>query len=676
VRTLTKSKPLAILSALLYSFSFLDLNIAHQALGETTPEVWIIVSFYLLVLALHERKAWLFQLTGFSLALGMLTFEMFFPTPVIAMMYLAGLGLYEILKKKTSMRTWLGYLFMVAWPIILTYFIYTQGILNDRHGYDLGILMQFSRNGSSITGAVLFLIRNLKDFFQTIFVHIVWTDTLISWGGPLINPILLPFIVIGFVYNLWNIRRPYFILIPLWFLIHAAVAPLSLGAVYPRVLYTLLAPLMIWGAMGLWTFLGALRAIFANQKYKIAVPVFCLVLIAIIFNDYHIFTSSLSDSADKQKRRELSDMTTLSAGSVPMILYPYLPNVDDSLAVESETILFSVAGKDHLGEIAANHFKQLEFSLVLPTLWEDRQLSSLDMFFEITTNQQDQRIEALNLILTCYPGAVLSKSEKYYAVYHFDSDALNHPKCYEDSAPVAVSPENGATLKGSTPITFAWDTDGVVPSSFSLLLDRKTAGTYLIEVEDTFQGPHWVPTSGFVNGYSGEGFLIDDWQAGQAKYSFMVPLAGHYRIWIRSYKRRVNDQHNFITIDDKTMEFASDTNTINEWVWDDLGIYDRSQGPLPMILSRTYGTDEQYSVFIDAILITSDLVDPPDQVKVWENVANTGLISSTSSEYSLSDILPPGDYRWNVRIFDGNLLVDSSGSLGVGSLLSTFTISP
>ncbi len=294
VRKLTASKSLALFSTLLYSFSFLDLSLAHQALGETTSEVWIIASVYFLILALQERKWWQFQLTGILLALGMLTSVMFLPSPFITMVYLTGLGFFEIIKKKTSVRQWLQYLFIMIWPIILTYFIYTQEVINLLHEYDMGILKTFSGTGSIMSGLVLSLSQNIIQLFQTIFSHVVWTDSLINWGGPLINPILLPFVVIGFVYNLWNIRRPYFILIPLWFFIHVAAGPIALGAVYPRALYTVLAPLMIWGAMGLWTFLGGLRAWFADRKFKLALPILGIVLIAISFSDYHIFTSSFN----------------------------------------------------------------------------------------------------------------------------------------------------------------------------------------------------------------------------------------------------------------------------------------------------------------------------------------------------------------------------------------------
>ena len=676
VRKLTASKPLAILSAFLYSFSFVDLNLAHQALGQTTPEVWIIGSFYFLILALQERKLWQFQVTGFLLALGILTFDIFLPSLIIAFVYLTGLGLFEIIKRKSSAREWLQYLIMVAWPMILAYIVYTQGVTNTLRGYDLGSLLQLSGTGSNLGGIFLFFFRNVSQLVQTIFSHVVWTDSLVNWAGPLINPLILPFVVIGFVYNLWNIRRPYFLLIPLWFTIHVVIGPISLGMVYPRVLFTVLAPLMIWGAMGLWTFLGGLRAWFDSRKFKLAVPIFCLVLIAILINDYHIFTSSLTDPSDQQKRRELVDLTALSASNVPMILFPYLPNQDDTLALESNVILLSVAGGAHLEQDAENHIQQIEFSNVLTTLWEDRQLTGLDLFFDKTDILQEQRNEVLNIILSCYSGAILSKSGQFFNVYHFDEDALSQPKCYQGTAPITIAPQNAAVLLSSNPITLSWDTNGVESTSHTVALERKTSGTYWIEVEDAFIGPGWGSAFAFASDFSGKGFLLDEWQAGDAEYDFTVPEDGHYRIWIRSYKRRVNDQHNFISIDGKMLDFANERNTLNAWVWEDLGIYDLSQGQLPMTLSRMYGNDEEYSVFIDALLITTDMVNLPDQVTVWESVVNTGEVASSTSNYIIPEKLLAGDYRWKVRVFDRNTLIDSNGVRGLETPLTTFKISP
>ncbi len=237
-----------------------------------------------------------------------------------------------------------------------------------------------------------------------------------------------------------------------------------------------------------------------------------------------------TDPSDQQKRRELADLTAQSAGKVPVILFPYLPNQDNSLARESNVILLSVAGGAHLGLDAENHFQQIEVSQVLTTLWHDRQIASLDLFFDKTTYLQDQQKEMLNIVLRCYPEAILSKYGQFFVVYHFDEKALSQPKCYQGNPPAIKYPLNQAVLSSGSPITFVWDMNGVESTSQIITLERKIPGTYWIEVEDTFSGPHWAYSSGYVNGFSGNGFLLDEWQAGDAQYNFMVPEDGQYRV--------------------------------------------------------------------------------------------------------------------------------------------------
>jgi hypothetical protein len=678
VKRLTASPPVAILSTLLYAFSFVELNASHQALHNTTLEVWMFSGLYFLIRGFQQRRWWQFQIAGILIALGMLTYETFFPTAVVVLIYLICLAIYEIIKKKWAARKWLQALLLVIWPIVVVYLEFTREYLAARQGYHFGWLSKFSGNGENILGAFHFFVTNIADLLLTLFSRVRWPDSLINWTGPFVNPFLLPFIVIGLVYNLWNLRRPHYLFIPVWYLLHTLAAPIILGSVWPRVLYTGLVPLILWGAMGLWVSLGAIRTWFDGLRIKIALPVFGILVLVILLSDYRIFSSSLLDPMDRQKRRELADLTAQSASRVPMILLPYEPNHNDSVALESHVILFSVAGARHLGLEAQEHFRQIEFNQLLPSLWQERQLDSLDLIFDKTApNLQEQRSQALGVVLDCYPGASIKAAGKFFEVYHFDSEALIHPKCYQAKPPIIVSPQDGAMFPTGEPVTLVWDNQGLEATSFSLLLEQKIQGNYWIEAEDSFHAPGWYNSSQFVNGYSGEGFLLDDWHAGKVDYSFDVPQDGQYRIWIKSLKRRENDQHNFITINGRTSEFAQNGNLLNDWVWEDVGRFNLSKGKLPITLSRTYGMDEQYSTFIDILLITTDLDHPPDEIDVWKSVISTGEISPAATSYTIPiQLLSAGEYRWNIRIFDGDRLLDYTGARGVDSQKSTFTIQP
>ena len=674
VRRLTSSPPMAWLSTALYSFSFVELNKSHQALHNTTVEIWMIAGLFLLILALQERKYWQFLTAGLVLALGMLTYETYFPTPLIAAVFLVGFAIYRVARKKDNLLVWLKRALVFIWPIALLFFIYIQKYIASQ-SYHFEFLTQASANGSGFSGLAQFLLKNSADLLKTLFVKVVWTDALINWPGPFLNPWLIAFVGIGIIYNLLNLRRPYFAFIPLWFLFNIIYAPILVGSVWPRILYTSLGPLAIWGAMGLWTSLAALRAWFDGLKLKFAVPVFLLLLAAILVRDYSIFASSLLDPIDRQKRRELADLTSQSAAVVPMILFPYETNQNDSVSVESHVLLFSVAGAKKNGLEAAKNYQPLPFDQVMPTLYQDRQLTGVDIFFDKTaTNMIDDRLTALQVILHCYPKASLKASGRFFEVFHLGTQALIEPECYQAPSPLTISPPEGTVLSSPASPTLEWDPNGVASTSHSLVVERKLPSNYWIEVEDAFAGPGWSSSAEYVNGFNGNGFLYDNWESGTAGYALPVEQAGTYRLWIRTYKREKNDQVNYISINGTKTEIASNRNDLNTWVWEAAGVYSLESGLLPISLSRSYGKDPEYSVFIDTILLTPDLTDPPERISIWEKVLDTGVINSTSTQYRFQQSLPAGDYRWQVRLYDGNKLIDSSGSRGVVSPTATFTV--
>jgi 4-amino-4-deoxy-L-arabinose transferase-like glycosyltransferase len=676
VRRLTHSPPTAFLSTLLYAFSFVELNESHQALHNTTVEIWMMSGLFLTVLALQERKSWQYQLAGIVLALGTLTYETIFATPVFALFFVIGYGIYRLSKKQEALIPWLKQMLLFIWPIVLVYIIYIGPYLASQQSH-FDPLTESVTNGSRLGGYIIFFLKNASDLLHTTFINVVWTDSLINWGGPFIDPLLLVFVVIGLIYNLWHLRRPFFLFIPLWYLANILAAPILVGSVWPRVLYTSLAPTVIWGAMGLWLFLAALRSWFTSLRLKFAVPVFVILLLVIVFNDYHIFTSSLLDPLERQKRRELADFTAQSSSAVPMVVFPFEPAQNDSVFVESHLILFSVASGRHNGLEAEKNFQQIVFDQTLPTLWQDRHLPALDLIFDKTShNMIEERLASLSIILRCYPGAVLDRSGEYFDVYHFEGAALGQPACYQAEPPLAISPAMGAILPSGGPIKLSWETHGVSSNAYALFLEKKATDTYWIETEETFQGPGWVATAEYLSDFLGSGFLMDTWEAGTAQYTLPIQKSGEYRLWIRSYKRQVNDQVNSITINGQKLDFSGNENELNTWIWEDMGVFSLNEGQLPLELTRSYGTDPEYSVFIDTVVLTPDLDNPPDKLRVWQTMLSTGIISSTSNEYTLRTVLPPGDYRWYVRLFDGNRLIDSTGEQGVTSPLSIFTISP
>jgi 4-amino-4-deoxy-L-arabinose transferase-like glycosyltransferase len=677
VRRLTASPPLALLTTAIYAFSFIELNGSHQALHNTTLEPWMMAGLYFLVAGIKDRKWWQFQVAGIMLALGMLTYETFFPTVLVALVYVVGTAIYQIIKRQANLRQWLPRLLLTVWPIILTYFTFTQRYLQSRHGYHFGWLDQAIQDNTMVIGILKFFAGNIGDLLKTTFSGVVWQDSLLRWGGSFLDQLILPFVVIGLVYNLCNLRRPHYLFIPIWYLFNIAIAPLLLGSVWPRVLYTSLGPLTVWAAMGLWVFFGALRTWPGRLKVQPAVPFFALTLLVIFSTDYIIFTRGIQDPVDRVKRRELADLTYASAANTPMILYPYFPAQNDSVVLETHVILFSVAGARHEGLEAEDNFRQIPFDQLLLTLWENRNAESLDIFFDKgALALQQKRLQALNVVLQCYPGGSLQYSGKFFDVYHFDAAALSQPTCYQTSPPVPLSPPNDAELAANQPLTLAWDTQGTETTSFAVTIEQHISNVYWIEAEDVFQSQGWYTASEFAANFSGNGFLLDNWQSGETQYSLNVKQTGKYRFWVRSYKRIYNDQQNYISIDGQTAPFAGNNVILDQWNWESAGVFDLPAGPIVIGLGRTYGQDDQYSVFIDAILITPNLYAPPGPESVWKTTLTSEEDFSPISRFTLAEGLPAGEYRWSVRVFDGDKLIDSLGERGIAMPFAGFALLP
>lgn len=674
VRAVTGSPAASLLSAFLYGFSFIELNLSHQALHDTPTEVWMMASIFALFAALRGRKGWQFQLTGVLLALGMLVYETFYPTPLIVLLYLLGVAVYEIAKRRAVVRVWALRIGLALWPVILVYIVYIHDYLLGEQAHHFTELVT-SGGQTGLGGVFAFALKNAGLLLRTMFYRVAWTDSLINWPGPLLNPLLLPFVVIGFVYNLWNLRRPHYAFILLWYFLQVLPGPILLGSVWPRVLFTATGPLMVWGALGLWTSLAALRAWLPYHSSRLAVPVFTALVLVILANDYLIFTSRLTDPLERQKRRELADLTAKAARQADLVLLPYIPFMNDSVQVESHVVLFAVADAKHKGLEAEANFKQIEFENLMPALWEHRNLSGAAIIFDKSVEPaREKRERVMQIILACYPQVTLTDAGRFFNVYQFSPLALTQSACFQPPAPQPVTPEEGGTLSAAALPTFTWDTHGIPSASFTLTVERKREDVFWLEAETDFVGNGWHGEAAFAEDYSGVGFLIDDWQSSPAIHEIQIPMEGAYHVWVRYYKREDNDQHTFLSIAGQTVEFAENGGLRNEWIWKDLGAFQLPTGPTSISLSRAYGQDPQYAIFIDSVVVTSDPAFRPEQEREWQVAFTSGEIATNAAQYSLPSPLAPGEYRWTVRIFDGNRLVDVNGMRGVESLPAMFKV--
>ncbi len=673
-RRLLENPLVALLSTLLYGLSFGELTASHQALHHSPIALWMAPGLYFLLSAIQSKEKWRFQVSGILMALGMLTYDTFLPTAAFALVCLTVQGIYEIAKKKAAAKDWLLYLALTAWPITITYAFFTHRYLVERYS---GYYYQYLPNLSTISLAdsAARLLQGGTAVWRTTFFRVA-ADQYLDWTGPLVNPWLLPWVAVGLGYTLWNIRQSRYLFLAVFYLFQILPATL-MNIPYPRILYPTLAPLTLWGALGLWMGYVALRSKQGSARWgRLALAVFSLAIGAILIQDYRIFTSALHIPEERVVRRELADFSTASAEEAGMLLCPYLPSQHDPLEIESNVILFSVSGAHRVDlEQARQKYRQLEASQLMLTLWQMRHLPGLDILFEknAPTHQQD-RLASLQAVLTCYPQTQLTRRGRFFDLYHLSAAALSQPRCHTAPLPRALQPVGGISWPANQPVTFAWQTDDVSGSSYEITVERMRSNLQWIEVEHNFQGPGWIVDAKFADGFYGAGFLLDDWQAQPASLDYFLAQAGTYHVWVRFYKRLDNDQQNFLQIANRTFSFAQTGSPLNEWIWQDVGSLDLPGGSLPLSIFRAYGQDAQYSIFVDTLALTTDSSYNPNMDPPWIERFQSGEFSTAGNEYTSPYLLPPGDYRWKVSVFDRDRLVDAMGGRGIKSDYSWFTI--
>ena len=677
IRLITRSPATALLGSLLYGMSFISLNASHQALHNTPVEPWIMGSIFFFVWGLQGRAKWKFQAAGLFMSLGMLTYETFYSTVLVIFVYALGTAVYELARKRETARNWLLNIALLVWPVILVYMGYTQDYLDMRKSYIFGWLWHYSENGLGTEGTLHFILQNIGNLFTTLFSQIVFRDSLLNWPGPLLTPLLLPFVVIGFFYNIWNIKKSPFAFLPVWFFLQVIPGPLITGSVWPRVLFTAVGPLVIWGALGLWVSFTAIRAWSDQFHLRFARPLFGILVLAILVNNYFVFSSELVDPVDRQERRELADLTSASALESDLMIFPYIAYTEEAAEVENHVILFSVAGALNLGPEAEAHYRRVEYKDLMTTIWQYRDTQTIDVIItRPMPGADDARAGFIRTFTRCYPLAVKSLTGKFFDVYSLSAEALRSPVCYSPPAPTPVRPAGETSLPADTALSLIWNDHGVSASGYSIEIERRLQDVYWLEAEEYFHGPGWGTSADFVKGFKGKGFLLDDWGAGKALYQFPVAEAGRYRAWVRYYKRVVNDQRNYLNIQGQSLEFAETGSPLNEWAWKDLGVFDLPAGETTIGLSRLYGHDDQYSVFVDTVVLTPDTRFNPGTDSEWETVMTSNEVRSQDESFAIADGLPPGDYRWKVRIFDGDLIIDALGERGIESVFTEFRLEP
>lgn len=639
--------PVALIATFLLAVSVVDISASRLALVEAHVKLWAILAPALALAAWQRRSTPLFLACGVVLALGLLTYETFAPMVGVVLVF----TLARAWGERADWRRWAEHLSALFLPVILVaprFITYLQG----RAEY-----YALPRRGLAdppLVGLARGLAEVLYNFYRQ-----TTGDFLIVQSGPIIHPVLVPFLVIGLAYTLVHIRRH---LLPVaWFLLVLLPVPVVLKAPYVRILYPGLPAIYILIAIALW---GLTRQL-GRRMTEWSSVVLVLALVALGFSNWNTYLNEVQDPPDRQRRRELADLAGESARAGEAIYGPYYAEVEDQLYAERALLRFTV--RSQAGPDAPDRLLRLlsfDAALAELSLREARDGPVAVLHDTFTPFHTAERQAFAATLERCYPGAKRSAG-RFFMVYRLGADALAAPAC--GSARVTWLTPQGAVFPADRPVQLAWQVEGRAPTTARIICERRLPGVVRLEAEDFVRLEGWVEETRGASGYSGRAFIVDDVTA-RAVFTATVEEAGEYRVWARWYRTTSGGPPALLGVGDRAFSFGT-SGEVGRWVWEAVGSLSLPGGPLVLALSRETPPGQPYMpLLVDALLLVRDPAFHPEHQEAWVGVADSGEQPvGPEAPYTYMFTGAPGSYRCRVWAFAGDWLVDSRGQRGVRS---------
>ena len=266
----------------------------------------------------------------------------------------------------------------------------------------------------------------------------------------------------------------------------------------------------------------------------------------------------------------------------------------------------------------------------------------------------------------CFPGGELWEGE-YFDRYSLESSVSTNPSCLPVRLKIGVQDKDG-----NTPFpTVTWSLSNGTASSVSLLCDRGRDDVFRVEAEDLTKGAGWKENIAFVEGWTGRGYLADNFGSQDTSYSFDLFASQQVYGWVRYYKRQEDNFPAYMNLSEQSFPFADvPPERLNSWIWERVGPFDLDEWDHRWTISRPYdGQPEKFmALFIDSVIFTTDPSFSPEHDSAWHPTIDSEYnLSKNYDQGAIVLELPPGQYRCRISVESDLPLVDSHGNSPVQS---------
>lgn len=656
--------PIALTATLLLGVSLPDITASRAGNVESYVRLWSVLPLYGLTVALDTRELRHFVWAGVALAGAMITYETLMPVVAATVTIAIGAAWTHRREGRIWLRRLAAYATAPAGVVVLTidYLLgrmqYYQAYRSAAESYSLGEQ----------------LLRGIQGLLQPFYSPPI-NDALFNRQGPYINGLLVPLLVLGSVYAIARAPQRGNALSLTWLAWAFIPVPVVLHTPLPRILYPGLPVLYLFIAVAWVSLYRAIGEVVQLPKVTTALGIMTLGTFALL--NFTIWFQEITDTPDELRRRQVAEIVAANVDPGGVILMPKYPFGE---TVEIERELMALLIRERRRTTDAGEYRAVNFDDLLPTLSrEGAGYAHVTVLYDLLQDAlRDQRQAIIAALQRCYPG-VQATTAGYFGVYRLSRSDLTHPVCYSTHLTVAAPPpvvEGGAGAR----VKFDWSLESAPATQTALTCRRGRPDLLWIEAETFPVRDHWIADTRFVTGWSGSGYLADDYNSQFAETTIDIPRAGTYRVWVRSYRRHEDGFPAFMDIAGQTLSFAkTNPGALNTWVWEPLADLPLDGGPLAIRMTRPFTDDQSklISLFVDAVALSADPSFDPSRDERWQPVLELRRPDQTPQARGTFEAkLDPGSYRCEVSVRDGDRLIDPSGKIGITSDPIYFDVKP
>lgn len=646
--------PLALLASWLLSASMFDISASRLANVESHVKFWPILTLALFAWALQKKHWATYSIAGIALAIGLLTYDTVLPLGIIMVI----IAIVEARRQNDGLADAIRNLIALLTPALLT-LPFLIPYLTGRLGY-YGVSEKGWESGIATLWA------HFQDVLFTWYAR-SFEDFLYNRNGPLLNAFLLPWLTFGLTASLVMIRRRLSFWALIWLLLFILPVPIATHTPLGRVYYPGLPAAYILAAIGLYVFSReSLRAL-GNEFRPLVTAVSVAILVWLPVFNLYIYFNEVFDFADRQMRREVAEFAGEVASNDNMIILASVPRANEALNNEYQMIELFMMDKLDIEDVKSS-YKNVPLEEVLPTLQSiSPRINRSVLLDKSTENDRQKRNNLTQALHMCYPNAKWTEGV-FFDRMDIDEKSLVNPAC--------ISTVLTFTQKSSD--TFSWELSQGVVNQVALQCNLLQADRNWIEAENLPLNAGWQFETAFAADWNGDGFIMDNYDSSPMIFDVEKVQDGSMYIWVRYFKRAVDNSPAEITLNGQTLTFSDiKDDQLNQWVWEKVGPFNSSAGNYSVFLNRPY-KDDPYgfiALFIDSLVYTHDPDFIPTDAQFQALPPHVFSFQNDRNQGTITTQLAPGTYSCYLEVTNKKLsLVDAFGFTPIKSEIIEFSV--